>query len=86
MLFRHISKSRNCPECQSAEVFRVKRTGVALKIVCNVMNVRPHWCASCDTFFLAPKQEKERRVNGEQFEVKTEVTPTGRAGHSRLAH
>jgi hypothetical protein len=68
MLFRHISKGRNCPQCQSGEVFRLKRTGMALRFVCNVMNLRPHWCSHCDTFFLAPKQHKSVRV-AEGFEL-----------------
>jgi hypothetical protein len=58
MLFKHISKRRACPRCQSVEVFRVKRSGMALKFLCNVTNLRPHWCPNCDTFFLAPRQEK----------------------------
>ena len=62
MRFRHISRKRICPECQSTEVFRVRRTGMALKLICNVTNLRPHWCPECDTFFLAPRQERGPQV------------------------
>lgn len=62
MRFRHISKKRICPECRSTEVFRVRRTGVALRLICNVTNLRPHWCSNCDTFFLAPRQDRGPHV------------------------
>jgi hypothetical protein len=88
MLFRRISKGRNCPECQSGEVFRVKRTGIALKFVCNVTNLRPHWCSTCDTFFLAPKRNKSVRVS-EGFELSDgKATRNGAdaSEHRRLAN
>ena len=62
MLFRRISKDRTCPECKSAEVYRVKSTSLAVRMVCKVANLRPRWCANCDTFFLAPKHSRSRRI------------------------
>jgi len=80
MLFRHISKGRNCPQCKSTEVFRVKRTGVALKVLCNVTNLRPHWCSNCDTFFLAPRQERAVRVT-QDMRAADKADRTGAAAH-----
>jgi hypothetical protein len=65
MFFKHISKGRYCPLCKSAEVFRVRRSGMALKFVCNVTNLRPHRCSHCDTFFLAPRHGKVEHVVNE---------------------
>ena len=86
MLFKHISKGRSCPQCKSGEVFRVKRTGMALKFVCNVTNLRPHWCSNCDTFFLAPRQERSERIN-EDFQLAGRK-PSGPSpsGREPLAH
>jgi hypothetical protein len=86
MLFKHISKGRNCPECQSSEVFRVKRTGMALKFVCNVTNLRPHWCANCDTFFLAPRRGKAVRVSEGVGIAGQKGSGTGPAGSGHFAH
>ncbi|HTZ32649.1 MAG TPA: hypothetical protein VMH31_09340 [Methylomirabilota bacterium] len=88
MLFKHISKGRNCPECNSAEVFRVKRTGMALKLICNVTNLRPHWCSNCDTFFLAPRQERATRVRSDApvADGKPNKSKTTTAGQEHLAH
>jgi len=46
MLFKRVSKGRNCPQCKSADVFRLRRTGMALKLIGNVTNLRPYWCAN----------------------------------------
>ena len=62
MMFRRISRDRTCPVCKSAEAYRVKRAGFTVKMVCRVLNLRPHWCAECDTFFLGPRQPGVRRV------------------------
>ena len=61
MLFKRISKDRACPVCKNAEVYRVKRTGIPVKIACRVLNLRPQWCPECDTFFLGPRQSKVPR-------------------------
>jgi hypothetical protein len=86
MLFRHISKGRNCPQCKSEEVFRVKRTGLALKLICNVTNLRPHWCSNCDTFFLAPRQERTVRVAEDLHRSERKPSGSNAAGHGRLAN
>jgi len=56
MLFQRISRARNCPVCKNTEVLRMKRVGLPVKVVCRVLNLRPHWCPNCDTFFLGPRQ------------------------------
>ena len=58
MKFRRINNVRTCPECKSADVYRVRRTGIPLKVVCRIVNLRPYWCSACDTFFLAPRRSK----------------------------
>jgi len=55
MMFRRISKDRSCPVCKSLDAYRVKRAGFPVKVVCRVLNLRPHWCPDCDTFFLGPR-------------------------------
>jgi len=64
MFFGYITKEHTCPHCKSADVYRIKRRGLTIRAVCNVFRVRPHWCANCDAFFLAPKQPKEAQVDG----------------------
>lgn len=58
MMFQRISRQKNCPVCKSAEVYRVKRVGFSVKAACGLLNLRPHWCPHCDTFFLGPRQGK----------------------------
>ena len=88
MLFKHISKGRDCPECKSRETFRVKRAGMALKFVCNLTNLRPHWCSNCDTFFLAPRQDRAARTpeTGDLRVSDRKTTGANPAEHSHLAH
>jgi len=89
MLFKHISKGRNCPQCNSGEVFRMKRTGMALKFICNVANLRPHWCSNCDTFFLAPRREHVARMTEEKKlpdKAQTKITGPTQSGREHLAH
>jgi len=62
MLFQRISRARTCPACKSADVYRVKRTGISVKVVCRIVNLRPYWCSACDTFFLAPKPPNAVRI------------------------
>jgi hypothetical protein len=62
MKFQRISKERTCPECRSTDVHRVKRTGLPVKVLCRILNLRPHRCAECDTLFLAPTHPKPPRI------------------------
>jgi hypothetical protein len=55
MRFQRISRERICPECKSSDVYRLKRTGFSLRVLCRILNLRPHWCAECDAFFLGPR-------------------------------
>jgi hypothetical protein len=66
MMFQRISRARGCPTCKNADVYRVKRAGLAVKVACRVLNLRPHWCPECDTFFLGPKQLKPSRPKEER--------------------
>jgi hypothetical protein len=61
MKFRRISRARGCPVCKYADVYRVKRAGFLVKAACRILNLRPHWCPECDTFFLGPRQLKSSR-------------------------
>jgi hypothetical protein len=62
MLFQRITKGHACPVCKSSGVYRVKRAGVPVKVVCKLLNLRPHWCPDCDTFFLGPRHSKDVRI------------------------
>lgn len=83
MFFGYITRERTCPRCNGSEVYRVRRNGIALRAVCNVFNVRPHWCAECDNFFLAPKQDKAVRI-GTRYRISGGAPSAGsgqQAGH-----
>lgn len=87
MKFRKFSKTRSCPSCQSKEVYRLKRAGVANQLVCKFSDYRPHWCANCDTFFYAPKGPSSERMEdaygtARRSEVRNKQPQSG--GH--LAH
>lgn len=89
MFFKHISKGRNCPQCKSGDVFRLKRTGMALRFVCNLTNLRPHWCSNCDTFFLAPRREHATRMTEDAKlpgKPQAKVPGPTQPGREHLAH
>ncbi len=86
MFFGYISKERTCPRCNSTEVYRVRRSGIAMRAVCNVFNVRPHWCAGCDNFFLAPKHGKGVRIEGQYGVSGSANSGTARPEVSQLPH
>ena len=71
MKFQKFSKSQACPVCQSTEVFRLKRVGLATRLVSKISNYRPHWCSNCDTFFFAPKRSEAPHSKG-QYEMKSQ--------------
>jgi hypothetical protein len=78
MLFHRISKTRTCPKCHSADAYRVRRTGIPVKVVCKLLNVRPHRCPDCDTFFLGPRSSREqRRIEPSMPEPRTPKTGGG---------
>lgn len=52
MMFRRISRDHHCPECKGSEAYRIKRQGIALKFLCKILNLRPHYCPCCDLYFL----------------------------------
>lgn len=64
MKFRKFSKTQACPACRSTDVYRLKRQGIANRLVCKFSDYRPHWCANCDTFFYAPKRPHAVRIEG----------------------
>jgi hypothetical protein len=87
MRFRKFSKTRSCPNCRSGEVYRLKRSGIANRIVCKFTEFRPHWCANCDTFFYAPKNPKTVRVEGAYGVARqTKVTGNKQPHAGGLAH
>jgi len=54
-----LTRQRTCPVCHGSNSYRVKREGFAVKLACRMLNLRPHWCPDCDTFFLGPKRAKD---------------------------
>jgi hypothetical protein len=56
MMFRRISRDYHCPECRGLEAYRIKRQGVVVKVLCKILNLRPHHCPSCNLYFLGPRQ------------------------------
>jgi hypothetical protein len=62
MMFQKITKDRTCPVCKSPSSYRVKRAGLPVKMVCSLLNLRPHWCPECDTFYLGPRRPKDPHV------------------------
>jgi hypothetical protein len=64
MKFQRFSKTHTCPACQSSDIYRLKRSTVANRIVCKFSNYRPHWCSNCDAFFYALKHPKTVHIDG----------------------
>jgi hypothetical protein len=62
MVFQRMTRERVCPVCKSKASYRVKRAGLPVKLVCSLLNLRPHWCPECDTFYLGPRRAKDVRV------------------------
>jgi len=86
MRFRRFSKTRACPSCQSTEVFRLRRSGVATRIVSAFSKYRPYWCSNCDTFFYAPKRPKSIRIE-EPYGIAGGDQASGKQPHAGgLAH
>lgn len=83
-MFQRICKARKCPVCMNADVFRVKRTGFPLKLVCGILNVRPHWCPNCDTFFLGPRQSRLAQSETSPVLEKAKAASAGHADPSHL--
>lgn len=61
MMFQRVSKDYKCPLCRSSEAYRIKREGFWNKLVCKVLNLRPHYCPNCDIYFRAPSHRRLRR-------------------------
>jgi hypothetical protein len=40
------------------QAYRIKREGVAERLVCSMLNLRPHYCPNCDMYFFGPRQTK----------------------------
>jgi hypothetical protein len=85
MLFQRISKARTCPVCKSPEAYRVRRAGLSVKVVCKILNVRPHWCPNCDTFFLGPRHSKEVRIDSTFHSART-PSATGQTEPHSVSH
>jgi hypothetical protein len=86
MLFQKITKGQNCPVCKSAGTFRVKRSGLPVKMVCSLLNLRPHWCPECDTFYLGPKRAKDVRVEEKPLRSIAKSSQSANPQPSNLPH
>lgn len=86
MKFKKFSKTRACPLCHSAEVYRLKRQGFANRVVCKFSDYRPYWCSTCDTFFYAPKGLKTIRIE-EAYGISRQADEHGKRSHANgLSH
>ena len=86
MKFQKFSKSQACPVCMSTEVYRLKRVGLATRLVSKISNYRPHWCSNCDTFFFAPKRSETPGVKGQYGMATHETAKPKRPEAGVLAH
>jgi len=86
MFFGYVTKERTCPRCKSAHVYRVKRNGIAMRAVCSVLKMRPYWCENCDNFFLAPRQERGMRIEGQYGISGRKGSGAGRPDANNLPH
>jgi len=55
MKFQQMTRNKTCPSCGGMESYRIKREGVFVKLVCGLMNVRPHYCPTCDVYYFGPR-------------------------------
>jgi hypothetical protein len=62
MKLQRITKERTCPVCKGSDAYRIRRSGISVRMMCRLLNLRPHYCPDCDTFFLGPRHAKEQRV------------------------
>lgn len=86
MKFQKFSKTQACPTCKSTEIYRLKRVGLAMRVVCGVSNYRPHWCSNCDTFFFAPRRAKTVKIEGQYEATKQAQTDTNPPREAGLPH
>jgi hypothetical protein len=62
MNYRRITRERTCPVCKGSEAYRIRRAGISIKLACRLLNLRPHYCPSCDTFFLGPRHTRDLHI------------------------
>jgi hypothetical protein len=62
MMFRRISKDQKCPNCRGSESYRIRREGLSVKVVCKILNLRPHYCPNCDLYFLGPRHRGMQKI------------------------
>jgi hypothetical protein len=86
MVFTRVTRGRTCPVCKCPDVYRVKRTGLPVRMLCKVLNLRAHWCPECDTFFLGPKHAKYLRVGESIGQVRSQKPGGGQPHVSSLPH
>lgn len=86
MLFRQISKERACPACHSKNVYRVRNAGLTVRAVCRILQLRPRWCADCDTFFLSPRNFRRGRPEDDGGEVNVKDHGAARAHAGGASH
>lgn len=86
MKFQKFSKTQICPRCKSTEIFRLKRVGIATRVLCKVSNYRPYWCSSCDEFFFAPRQSRPVRAGGHYPITKPDQASQNQPSAGGLTH
>jgi len=85
MKLQPITKGPTCPVCNGSEAYRIRRTGISIKVMCWLFNLRPHYCPECDTFFLGPRHSKGLRTD-QPFSSSTEPRSSGQPQPSAVPH
>jgi hypothetical protein len=80
MKFHRITRERTCPVCQGVEAYRIRREGLTVKVVCGLLNLRPHYCPTCDTYYFGPRHS--RRMHREQPPSHPATPPPGHQPHA----
>ncbi len=62
MMFPRISKDQKCPNCRGSESYRIRRDGLSVKVVCKILNLRPHYCPDCDLYFLGRRHRGMQKI------------------------
>jgi hypothetical protein len=83
-MIQRITKERTCPVCKGSEAYRIRRTGISVKVICRLLNLRPHYCPDCDTYFLGPRHSREMRT--EPFGSSVGPHASGQPEPSSLPH
>jgi hypothetical protein len=88
MKFKRITRKRGCPECGGSDEYRVRREGMYVKVVSAILNVRPHYCPSCDVYFFAPRHSQQAQTGGKPptESLRTQKRPNHQLRPRSLTH